>query len=70
MGLMILGCHGLWEPSEQGRCGSDVLACPGEVWEGSIVFDDPTVHIVAHGARTPTVSTTLDLLLELHALLL
>ena len=33
-------------------------------------FDDALVHIAGHGARTPTVSTTLDLLLKLHVLLL
>ena len=70
MGPMILGCHGLQEPSEQGHCDSDVLACPGEVWEGSIVFDDPSVHVTGHGACTPTVSMVLDLTLELCALLL
>ena len=70
MGPSILGCHGLREPSEQGRHGSDVLACLGEVWEGSIAFDDPLIHVEGHGARTPTVSAALDLLLELCALLL
>ena len=66
MGPMILGCRGLREPSEQGRHGSDVLACPSEVWEGSIVFNDPPIHIMGHGARMPTLSTAL----ELYALLL
>ena len=70
MGSTILGCHGLWEPSEQGRRGSDVLACLGEVWEGSIIVDDPPVHIASHGMRTPTVFMALDLSLELYALLL
>ena len=56
MGPMILGYHELWEPLEQGHRGSDVLACLDEVWEGSIVFDDPPVHVVGHGMRTPTVS--------------
>ena len=66
----ILGCHGLWEPSEQGCHNNDVLACLGKVWEGSIVFDDPLVHIAGHGARTPTVPSALDLLLKLYVLLL
>ena len=70
VGPMILGCHGLQEPLEQGRHGSDVLACLGKVWEGSIVFDVPLVHVMGHGACTPTVSMALDLLLELYALLL
>ena len=70
MGPMILGCHGLREPSEQGRHGIDVLACSGEVREGSIIFDDPLVHVMCHGACTPTVSVVLDLSLELYALLL
>ena len=61
MGPMILRCHGLREPSEQGHRSSNVLACLGEVWEGSIVFDDPLVHILGHGVRTPTVSIALEL---------
>ena len=40
------------------------------MWEGSIIFDDPPVHVVGHGARTPTVSMALDLSLELHVFLL
>jgi len=70
MGPTILGCLGLWEPSEQGRRRNNVLACPGEVWEGSIVFDDPSIHIVGQGECMPTVSMVLDLSLELYALLL
>ena len=68
MGPMILGCRRLREPSEQGHHDSNVLACPSEVWEGSIVFDDPLVHVMGHGVRTPTVSVALDLSLELCAL--
>ena len=49
---------------------SDVLACPGEVWERFIVLDDPPVHVTSHGARTPTVSVALDLSLELRVFLL
>ena len=52
---MILGRRGPWKPLEQGLYGSDVLACPGEVWEGFVVLDDPPIHIVGHGVRTPTV---------------
>ena len=70
MGPMILGCRGLWKPLEQGHHGSDVLACPSEVWEGFVVFDDPSVHVTGHGARTPTVFVALDLSFELHAFLL
>ena len=70
MGQTILGYRGLLERSKQGRRGNDVLACPGEVWEGSIVFDDPPVHVVGHGARTPAVSMALDISFELCALLL
>ena len=70
MGPTILGCRGLREPSKQSRRGSDVLACPSEVWEGSIIFDDPLVHVAGHGVRTPTVCVALDLSLELYALLL
>ena len=70
MGPTILGRCGPRKPTEQGRRSSDVLACPGEVWEGSIIFYDPPVHIAGHGTRTPTVSATLNLSLELYALLL
>jgi len=70
MGPTILGCRGLREPSKQSRRGSDVLACPSEVWEGSIVLDDPSVHITSHGMCAPTVSMVLDLSIELHAFLL
>ena len=65
MGPMILGRRGLRKPPEQGRRSSDVLACPGEVWEGFIVLDDPLVHIAGHSACTPTVSMALELSLEL-----
>ena len=57
-------------PREQGRCGSDVLACSDEVWQGFVILDDPSVHVVGHGMRTPTVSMALDISLELHAFLL
>ena len=70
MGPLILGCHGLRKPPEQGRRGSDVLACPGEVWEGFIILDDPPVHVAGHGVHTPAVSVVLDLSLELRAFLL
>ena len=50
--------------------GSDVLACPGEVWEGFIILDDALVHVTNHGMRTPTVSVALDLSLELRTFLL
>ena len=70
MGPMILGCCKPWETLEHGHRSSDVLTCQGEVWEGSIVFDDSLVHIAGHGACTPIVSTVLNLLLELYVLLL
>ena len=70
MGPTILRCRELWKPSEQGHHGSDVLACPGEVWEGFVVLDDPSVHITSHGMCAPTVSMVLDLSIELHAFLL
>ena len=69
MGPTILGCLGLRKPSEQGHRGNNVMACPGEVWEGFIVLDDPLVHITGHSARTPTVSMVLDLSLKLHVFL-
>ena len=37
------------------------------MWEGFIVLNDPPIHIVGHGARTPAVSMMLDLSLELLA---
>ena len=70
MGPTILGCRGLRKPPEEGRYGSDVLACPGEVWEGFVVLDDSLVHVTGHGAHTPTVSMALDLSLELRMFLL
>ena len=70
MGPTILGCRGLRKPPEQGRHGSDVLACPGEVWEGFVVLDGPPVHIAGHGTCTPIVSVALDLSFELRTFLL
>ena len=70
MGLTILGHRGPQKPSEQSHRGSDVLACPGEVWEGFVILDDPPVHVAGRGARTPTVSVALELrvfLLELES---
>ena len=70
MGPMILGCRGLRKHPKQGHHGSNVLTCPGEVWEGFIVLDDPLLHVVGHGTRMPTVSVALDLrafLLELES---
>ena len=55
---------------EQGHHGNDVLACPGEVWEGFVILDDPSVHIEGHGTRRPTIFVVLDLSLELCAFLL
>ena len=70
MGPTILGHRGPRKPPEQGRHSSDVLACPGEVWEGFVVLDDPPVHVGGHGACTPTVSVALDLSFELRTFLL
>ena len=70
MGLTILRCRGLQKPPKQGHRGSDVLGCPGEVWEGFIVLDDPPIHITGHGARTPTIFMVLNLSFELCAFLL
>ena len=67
---MIFGCHGPWKPLEQGHHSSDVLSHPSEVWEGFIVLDDPPVHVMGHGACTPTVSMALDLTLEPRTFLL
>ena len=70
MGLTIFGCRGLQEPLEQGHYGSYVLACPSEVWEASVVPDDPLDYVMGDGVRTATVSTALNLVLEPHTLLL
>ena len=70
MGPMVLWCHGLRKPPEQGHRSSDVLACPSEVWEGFVVLDDPPVDAAGHGACMPTISVALDLLLEPRAFLL
>ena len=66
MGLTVFGCHGLREPSEQGRHSSYVLACLGEVREASVILADPLVYVMGDGARTATVFVAL----ELHTLLL
>jgi len=63
-GLAIFGCRGLWKAVKQGCCGSDVLACPGEVRVGSVVGEDPLVHIMGRGTCAPTVPATLDLLID------
>ena len=70
MGPTILWRHGPQKPPELGCRSSDVLACPGKVWECFIVLNDPLVHVASHGAHTPTVSMALDLSLELRAFLL
>jgi hypothetical protein len=70
MGPAIFGCFGLWEPSEQGRRDSYVLACSDEVREIPVVLDDPPVHVTDDGTHMHTVSTMFDLTLELYALLL
>ena len=70
MGPLIFRCRRLREPSEQSHRGSDVLACPGEVWERLIVLDDPSVHVTGHGACASSVSMALELTIELRAFLL
>jgi len=70
MGPTVFGHHGPQKPLEQGGYSSNVLACPGEVWERFIILDDPLVHVTGHGMRAPTISVALNLSLELHAFLL
>jgi hypothetical protein len=60
---------GFREPFKQGCHGSDVLACPGEEWGALVVLEDLLIHVAGIGARTPTISATCDLLLELGVLL-
>ena len=70
VGPTILGCRGLRKTMEQGHGGNDVLAHPGEVWEGFIVYNDLLVHVAGHGTCASTVSMALDLSIELCAFLL
>ena len=49
---------------QQGRHCGDVLACTSEVRESPIIGEDPPMHITGRGACVPTVSATLDLLLD------
>jgi len=49
---------------KQGHCGGDVQACLGEVREGSVVGEDPLVHITGRGMCVPTIPATLDLLID------
>ena len=70
MGSTILECRRPQKPSEQGHHSSDILTCPGEVWECFIVLNDPLVHVMGHGTCTPTVSMMLDLSIKLRAFLL
>ena len=55
---------------EQGHRGSDVQARSDKMREGFIVGDDPSVHVVGHGACAPTISMALDLSLEFRVFLL
>ena len=61
MGSIIFGRCGLWKAMEQGHCGGNVLACPNKVRKGFIIGNDPSVHVMGHGACVPTVSTAFDL---------
>ena len=65
---MILERRGLWKAVKQGRRSGDVLACPSEVREGSIVGEDPLVYITGRGACAPTASTMFDLMVDLRVL--
>ena len=67
---MILRCRGLWKAMEQGCRGGDVLACPDKTREGFIIGNDPSVHVMGHGACAPAVSVALDFLIELRSFLL
>ena len=61
---MILGRRGLQKVVQQGRRCSHVLAYPSEVRESPIIGEDPPMDITGRGACVPTVSVTLDLLLD------
>jgi hypothetical protein len=70
MGLVVFRRCGLWEASEQGHGGGNVLARLGEVWETVVVLDNPPVHVASPDACAPAVRATSDFTLELRALLL
>ena len=53
---------------KQGRRSGDILACLSEVTEGPVVGEDPLVYITGRGTCVPTVSTTLDFLIDLAVL--
>ena len=53
---------------KQGRRSGDVLACPSEVREGPVVGEHPLVYVTGGGACVPTVSMTLDFLIDLPVL--
>ena len=53
---------------KQGRHSGDVLASLSKVREGPIIGEDPLVHIIGRGACVPTVSATLDFLIDLSVL--
>ena len=40
------------------------------MWEGFIIINDPSVHVVGHGACTPTIFVALNLSLKLCLFLL
>ena len=69
VGPTILGRRGLRKAMQQGRRYGDVLACSSEVRESSIIGEDPPMHITGRGACVPTVSATLDLLLDVSVFL-
>ena len=69
-GPTILGRCFLGKTMEQGRRSGDVLACPNKARKGFIIGDDPSVHVVGHGACASTVSVALDLPIELRTFLL
>ena len=53
---------------QQGGCCGDVLAGSGKVRKGPIVGEDPLVYVTGGGACVPTVSMTLDFLIDLSVL--
>ena len=51
---------------EQGHCGGDVLAHPGEARKGFIISDDPLIYLMGHDACAPTIFTAFDLAIDLR----
>jgi hypothetical protein len=69
--LAFFGSRWLRKPSEQGRCGGDVLAGPSELQKTVVAFHNPPVNVSGPGLCVPILGVALrDLVLELSAFFL